>query len=347
MNVEIQTPPSLKVGEAQTTRGAQRRGAAEPLPSPRAVTRGESSQRCKVDWLHASFPAPDLSPLGFVQLLGKHFQLPTDAEERGGIHGFKHSLKIAVWSQCATVDCALLAYGGESQKGRWFLQLTGTACRFIKDWHGFQTLLEDLGAKLTRVDLAADFLEGEYTVDDAVEMHAAGGFSNGGNSPKTSCNGDWLQRVEGRTLYVGKAQNGKMLRVYEKGKQLGDSQSPWVRYEVQLVNRDREIPLDVLTHRDMFFAGCYPALADLIESASERIPTSQTETRTTLAHLMYHLKRCYGKVFHQLAEVQGATHTALVEEFRVIGIPRRLDPSGVVSGLDWPELLASMKRKEK
>ncbi len=37
------------------------------------------------------------------------------------------------------------------------------------------------------------------------------------------------------------ASSAKMLRVYEKGIQLGDLGSPWVRYEVQLGSRDRVV----------------------------------------------------------------------------------------------------------
>lgn len=40
----------------------------------------------------------------------------------------------------------------------------------VNDWPSLQELLEGLGATLSRVDLAVDFLNGEYTVDDALTL---------------------------------------------------------------------------------------------------------------------------------------------------------------------------------
>ena len=57
--------------------------------------------------------------------------------------------------------------------------------------------------------------------------------------------------------------NGKMLRIYEKGKQLGDSESPWVRVEAELRNKSRVIPWDALTRPGSYLAGAYPCLAYL------------------------------------------------------------------------------------
>ena len=49
--------------------------------------------------------------------------------------------------------------------------------------------------------------------------------------------GDWkyLDRDKlGRTLQIGCRTSDKMLRAYEKGKQLGDKNSDWLRIEVEL-----------------------------------------------------------------------------------------------------------------
>ena len=50
------------------------------------------------------------------------------------------------------------------------------------------------------------------------------------NAPKRATGSN--QTGLGRTLYIGKRKNGKLLRVYEKGKQLGDPSSPWVRWRL-------------------------------------------------------------------------------------------------------------------
>lgn len=324
--------------------------ARSALPSPRAVTRGESPKatieapKAKVDWLNATFPTPRMSLEGLLGFLGSIFNRPTTAKLDGGLFGFAERWKLSVYLGGVMVEIGAIAKGGEAQRGRWMLQLTGKGCGLVCDWVSLRELLEGFEAKITRVDLAVDFLEGEHTVDDAVDMVDRGEFTSCGRRPSTSVAGDWLDQVHGRTLYVGKAQNGKMLRVYEKGRQLGDLDSDWVRFEVQLGNRDRVIPFETLTDCDRFFAGAYPALASLLEAAAEAIPTTQTETLTNLGHLLYHLKRCYGKAMHQAVEIAGATHTELIESMAVVGLPRRLKPSGVVAGLEWSELHDQVKR---
>lgn len=318
---------------------------AQARPSPRAVTRGESPQpekmdgRAKVDWLNCTFDRPTMSLAGLIAFVGTCMgDRPIAAELDGGLFGFteRHKLKVYVGGVLAEVGA--ICMGGDAQRGRWMLQLTGKGCSMVTDWPSLRELLEGFDAKLTRVDLAVDFLHGEHTVDEAVDMVRADQFTSSGRRPSTSLAGDWLDQVHGRTLYVGKAANGKMLRVYEKGKQLGDLSSEWVRFEVQFGNRDRVLPYAMLTDGDEFFAGAYPALAGLLEAAAEAIPTTQTETTTNLGHLLYHLKRCYGKALHQAQEVAAASHTDLIEEMTVIGIPKRVKPSGVVAGLNWSEL---------
>jgi phage replication initiation protein len=197
---------------------------------------------------------------------------------------------------------------------------------------------------LTRVDLAVDFLEGEHTVEEAVMLYGMGGFQQAGRAPSSRLDGDWINGVNGRTLYVGKATNGKMLRVYEKGRQLGDLESEWVRFEVQLGSRDRVIPFDVLTDRDAFFAGCYPALASMVDEAAKAIPTLAKTGEIALGHLLYHLKRCYGKVIGTLSSVLSATDADLVEEVRIVGLPRRVNLSSLAAGVTWSDVQAQHKR---
>ena len=316
--------------------------------SPRPVTRGESihgEQAAKVDWLNATFPAPSMSHAGFVQLFGRMLGRPVFAVEGRGLIGFKESMTLHAKHGSTSSAIGSLAWGGASQQGRWLLQLTGVGCQLVRDWEGVRDLLESLDAKLTRVDLAVDFLEGEHSIEEALDVYHMGGFQLSGRPPATSLAGDWLGGKAGRTLYVGSAKNGKMLRVYEKGKQLGDAASDWTRFEVQLGNRDRVIPFDVLTDRDVFFCGCYPALSDMLEQAGEAIPTLQTGGETTLAHLLYHLRRCYGKVLHTCSAEAGVTDADLIEEMRVIGLPRRVSLSSVAAGVTWPNVIGQLERK--
>lgn len=329
----------------------RRRGARCPaLPSPRPVTRGESTprhlqdQKAKIDWLNATFPAPQMTLAGMIAFLGNCCTgQGISAKLDGGLFGFSERHRLFLHIDGAKVEIGALALGGESQGGKWLLQITGKGCGVVEDWPSLRELLEGLGATITRLDLALDFLEGEHTVDDAMDMLEAGQFTSSGRTPSSMQMGDWHKGKDGRTLYVGKSKNGKMLRVYEKGKQLQSVNSEWVRFEVQLGNRDRVIPFDAITEPDRFFAGAYPALEALIDAAAETIPTTQTETLTNLGHLMHHMRRCYGKALHQVQETCDVSPTDLIEEMRVFGIPRRVDPAGVVAGLEWPQLQAQLR----
>ncbi len=338
---------------AESSGAARSAASSAAAPSPRAVTRGESTppqnqqQAAKVDWLNATFTAPTMSVEGFIGLLGRMLGRPLSAVQKGGLYGFDTSVQLVAGVGSRTALFGFLAYGGSEQRGRWLLQITGTGCGLVRDWMLIRALLEDLDAKITRLDLAVDFLDGEYTVDDAVSMHEAGGFTCGGRPPKTHVAGDWLDKVDGRTLYVGKAEHGKGLRAYEKGKQLGDLSSRWVRFEVQWGSRDRTIPFDALTARDDFFAGAYPALAKLIEDATaQKIDTDTKAGEISIAHLFFHLKRCYGKVLDLALTSIGAQNSDLIEAVRVCGMPRRVTLSSLEAGVKWDHVLSTMKTKE-
>ena len=320
-------------------------GADGGAQSPRPVTRGESQAHtgAQVDWLNATFDAPPCSMEAFVAHLGQLFRRPLSGLQGGGRLGFSERVDLIARVGSRSVNVGCVAFGGAAQNGRWLLQLTGVGCQFVPDWADMRHCLETLDARITRLDLAVDLLHGEYTVDDAVDWHGIGGFSGRGRPPSTSLAGDWLDGVKGRTLYVGNGSNGKVLRVYEKGKQLGDLTSDWVRFEVQFGNRDRVIPFEALTDRDKFFAGAYPALVEVIDVAGEAIETTQTSGEVTLSHLLVHLRRCYGKFIDVLVRDTGASSSALVEEVRVIGLPRRVNPSSVEAGVSWPDVLGRHK----
>ncbi len=334
------------------------RPVAAPAASARAVTRVESSSTTgsksesvesrvsKIDWLNATFDAPAMSVHGLLAFVGEVMDKPITAELDGGLFGFTERHRItARLDDGAKVEVGSVALGGESQKGRWMLQLNGKGCGLVNDWASVQELLEGLAATISRVDLAVDFLDGEYSVDDAMTLYHEGAFINRGRNPELDTQGAWHEAgTKGRTMYVGKLKNGKTLCVYEKGRQLKMPDSNWTRFEVRLGNRDRVIPLDILTNPDRYFAGAYPALAHMLEAAAEEIPTVREEIKGSLAHGLFHMQRCYGKYVQQALEATGCTSIDLVEEVRVIGIPKKVEPSGVVAGLAWPELQAQIGR---
>jgi len=322
--------------------------------SSRAVTREESSfssgeLRCesaKIDWLNATFDAPPLTVPELMAAVGRLMTQSLSAYRDGGLFGFAERYRLEFrLVDGSRVEVGSIALGGASQRGRWLLQLTGKGCGLVKDWPGIQSLLHDLGATITRVDLAVDFLDGEYSVDDAMTLYHDGAFISRGRNPDLDIQGAWHEGgTKGRTLYVGKLKNGKTLCVYEKGRQLHMIDSNWTRFEVRLGSRDRVIPLDVLTNPDKYFVGAYPALANMLEAAASEIPTLREEAKGSLAHSLRHARRCYGKHIHQALQVTDCAVADLIEEIRVIGMPRRLDPAAQTSGLDWQTLKSELRR---
>lgn len=327
------------VGSSPVVRVSPGPGAKRP---PRAVTRGESfpEQSAKVDWLNFTFPLgseekPKITLQDLIARFSDVLCRPVTAEDEGkGLRGYRHSVTLFAHVGSKRQPMGFVAWGGEAQRGSCLVTLSGGGCSLIDDWQLMRDLVQGLEGKVTRIDLAVDFLDGEYSVDDAVDFYQQGRFTAGGNKPSTSQAGDWLNCKE-RTLYIGKAKNGKVCRVYEKGHQLGDLKSPWVRYEVQFGSRDRVIPLEALINRDAFFAGAYPVLGDLLDQAGARIATQRQEGEITLAHLVKHMRSAYGKALHCAMELDGFEIDSFVEEVRVIGVPRRVKASSVEAGSTW------------
>ena len=58
-----------------------------------------------------------------------------------------------------------------------------------------------------------------------------------------------MMMVVEKPFYVGKRGNSKFTRVYEKGKQFGDVNSPWVRFETEFRAGDIDIPLEFCLSR--------------------------------------------------------------------------------------------------
>ena len=55
----------------------------------------------------------------------------------------------------------------------------------------------------------------------------------------------------GKTFYVGTPNSSRLVRVYDKGCEQGDNTNRWVRFELQLRNRDYIIPHDILINSRM------------------------------------------------------------------------------------------------
>jgi phage replication initiation protein len=300
-------------------RGGRVRAVAYPLPKAdgnpfAAIT----------DYLNVTFPF-EISPTAIYAFHGKLIAhlgpvLGGMVERNRGLYGYARSFAFHE-------GAALFACGG--QRGTALLSLPGVACGLIADWPKATAFFRDvLNARITRWDGAVDDYGGQHSVDQAVAWYLTGGFNCGGNKPACRQAGNWIESDgKGRTFYVGSRENGKLLRVYEKGRQLGDAESPWVRWELELHNTDRVIPFDVLLEPGKYVAGAYRCTG-WIQEEMARIRTIRKATSIGYHHLVAHAKRTSGRLINAMLQVEGSAE-CVIEKLLRPGLPARLDPLGM------------------
>ena len=279
-----------------------------------------------VDWLNCSFTInSDFSLDSFfgtlLPILGFSF---SPAVDRGrGCYGYKKSFELGA-------NKALFAIGGN--RGTAFLSFSGDSCHQIPNWQKLVAFLsDDLNARITRVDLAYDDFEGIHTVNHALRMYQEGLFTNGGREPQMDHRGNWFKPDgRGRTLYIGSSKNGKLIRIYEKGMQLGIPFHPWVRWEVQLGNKDRDIPWETVFEAGKYLAGCYKNALDWISEEQSRIRTLQKISTVSYEALTHHASVGYGKLINTMFQVEGSAEKVVNKLIRK-GIPSRLDLPSIPS----------------
>lgn len=236
------------------------------VPEPETGARLVAS----VDWISCTLPQnPGWRALLDEVVMGIcDVREPWQEMERGFL-GYEKS---------ARYGPVVVAWGGSSQRDTVYLSIPGTVCGALSAHKLAQmaVLLEGFGARLTRLDCAVDDYDGKYlTIDRMRQWYVDGKFVSNGRPPKATFISD-EGSGGGCTFYVGTRAGGKFLRVYEKGKQLGDKDSPWVRVEIQLGNKLRILPWEALSRPADVMAGAYPAL--------------RAVSRAPLAVSMYYVK---------------------------------------------------------
>jgi phage replication initiation protein len=295
------------------------RGRPRLISIPQPKSNGSSSAAL-VDYLNCSFPFSERESLAdfFHQLLAILGNAFAPIIDRGcGKYGYQYSFKLGE-------SKALFAYGGNGATG--FLSFSGESCHQIPDWPRLVNYLSNIrNAHITRWDGAHDDFEGIHSVDDALRMYQAGLFINGGRNPSMDNRGNWIEPDgRGRTLYIGSSDNGKLLRVYEKGMQLGIPWHPWVRWECQLGSTDRIIPWEAVLEPGKYLAGCYPKALGWISEQQSRIRTLQKTAAIGYESLSHWCSVAYGKHIDLMLQVEG-TPEKVVDKLRRPGLPSRLD----------------------
>jgi len=274
----------------------------------------------------------------------------------GSFYAYKYLLT-NVWGDVA----GMIELGGELTQrkgGRPSLrfELTGLGCGLYEHrgdasadhaqrWCALRAKLERVGTMLTRVDIAFDDFDGKRNLALARCMYEVGEFdySFAGERKRPQYKAFEASKG-GSTFYVGHSSSEKQLRVYEKGKQLGDEESPWVRWELQMRSSTRKrITLDVLSDPMAFMRGAFECL-DFVSSCMQRLEVANEVSKATAKSVMRHAKRMYGSTLwmltrlapcaEDLAEVITALSVEKVPKWAKTG---RLNWSDVPGLIDRPD----------
>ena len=323
-------PPSGNTGESLDTPHPQvggetyelvcRFGKAHIITTPLPKD-GVPAFAALTDFLNCTFQfdstSPDFALSRLTHQIATHLtpKFGGMAHRGRGLHGYQHSF---AFDHGGVVFC----YGG--QRGTGFLSIPGEGCALVADWNVAVPFLRDiLKARITRWDGAVDDFKGEYGVETAMRWYLDGRFGTGGHLPSMKQMGNWAKPDgTGRTIYLGKREHGKMLRVYEKGRQLGDPNSEWNRWEVQFSNRDRVIPFDVLLSPGPYVAGSYACL-DWINEEASRIRIISKAAQIGYGALIFHCRNAYGQLLNLMQEMEGSPQ-AVLDKLVKPGMPKRL-----------------------
>lgn len=228
------------------------------------------------------------------------------------------------------VNSGVIAWGANN--GGVMISFTGTGCAGL-DIPKLHDMLKKMpNVKITRLDIAYDDYEGKRSVLDYFQNLEEGAFCKTNQAPSWSFiqTGElqkisaeeqakwrkkhgWQKRYDcvangGNTLYVGSRKNGKMARMYEKGKQMeSESQPNWVRAELELRSVDRVISLDALLNTDAVFAAAYPAFAFITAERLEIRTTSRQRKHNGVLvaeRLERYCVQSYSKYLNYLHHIQ-------------------------------------------
>ena len=272
----------------------------------------------KVDWF--GFRSKGELP-AVIEALGGVFDRrmpPLVAKPRkGGWNGFKSAADLLL----GDMQVGFMAYGGESQRGNVMVNITGVGCEWaVPDWEQVQDAVDGLPEyEVRRLDIALDTFHREVTHEKVVQAHRNGLFTLAGRPPSMT-RIEPEDPLEGATIYIGKRENSKFLRCYQKGLELVQSYPRGaIRYldgvpvediyrvELELKAKDGPLPVDLIDKRDQYFAGAYPYLQTLVDVNPEVfVRPREKGPQSDLAGMLEHIRNQYGNtLFTALAAYQG------------------------------------------
>ena len=240
-----------------------------------------------------------------IELLARHVlraiapdsKLTLDPQVKGFRSFYSHHCRVV---EPGGKVVGFVAMGGENQRNTFCVELTGLGCAHVTAWAHTRMVLEGWNAKLSRVDCAHDDKAGKYCLDDVQRWHDEGKFTTRGRPPAIGYAG--FADGSGQTIYIGKNGGNQQLCAYEKGKQLGDRDSRWIRFEARFGAKYRDIPYDILEAPWEYLTGHYPPLS-WISEMSTRMSTNVAKAAANMAGSLRHAKRQCGAVVNAISKV--------------------------------------------
>lgn len=234
----------------------------------------------------ATLPDPDFIPSAqalelaerICAVLGEDFTVAPEVRKGHDFYRYRYSIERS-GQEVGWVG--FLASGDSprqaAQAKTLHANLYGSACTFARPgWREeLADLIDDVGGKITRCDLALDFFDGlAGGIERIKDEYEAGLMDVAGKRPKCNMVGDWSQGGrKGRSFYIGSKEAGKQTNVYEKGAQLfGEKDATgWMRAELRYGNKLRHLPSDMLRRPADFFAGASDWHAALLREAEATV----------------------------------------------------------------------------
>jgi phage replication initiation protein len=271
----------------------------------------------KIDWLAfrtKSQPHRCLEALqGIFGDLGKDMVLQ---DNNRGWNGFDRTATASVYG----LALARIAYGGDSMRGWVRVDISGTGCEWVKDWDTCEDDLLGLHEFQTRrVDIALDTCKREVTHESVIDAYRLGLFTTNGKPP-SMVKIEPENVYEGKTIYIGKRDQPKFARAYQKGYEMARKYPGLIidnfegfpiddlyRLELELKAKHQDLPIDLIQNRDQYFSGAYPYFQSVLKVEPEIFKQSRDQSpRRSLASMLEIIRTQYGStLFTALAAHNG------------------------------------------
>lgn len=270
-----------------------------------------------IDWLRFRTQSqPDECIEALRGIFGEYGAIVRAKHNGRGQLGFEQSANLSL----GEMHIGQMQFGGEAMRGWVRVDLTGTGCEWVTDWDACESDLSSLDRfQPRRVDIALTTCKGEVSHETVLAGYRSGQFTTCGKPPSMT-KIEPEDPTEGRTIYVGKREQPKFLRAYEKGYELarkhpglditmidGVPIGDLYRVELELKAKTQNLPADLISNRDQYFAGAYPYLQSILSVEPEIFKMSKDRgPRRTLDSMLSVLRSQYGNtLFTALAAYNG------------------------------------------